>query len=226
MVDYAPPATPSGSPTPYYEDEWVTLYHGDCREVTAWLDADVLVTDPPFGSEGRSGYGRSKIGKRTIANDRTTDVRDDALALWGDRAAVVFGHPSLPEPPGEWRFRLVWDKRFPGLGDGPFRWQHENIFIRGAWTNAHRDVSVLSISRGSQSEARDRHPHQKPDALMTRLLGGAPRGIIADPFAGSGSTLVAAKQLGRRAIGVELDEAYCELIVKRLAQDTLFGGVA
>ena len=212
--------------SPYYSDDLVTLYHGDCREVTAWLEADVLVTDPPYGSEGTSGYGRSALGKRTIANDRDVSIRNLALISWGSRPAIVFGHPALAEPPGTWDARLVWDKRFPGLGAGPWRWQHEMIYVRGRWAKAAPDFSVLSVSRGPQSEARDRHPHTKPDALMTRLIDGAPGGTIADPFAGSGSTLVAAKQLGRRAIGVELEERYCEIAARRLAQDTLFGASA
>lgn len=210
----------------YYQDASVTLYHGDCIDLLRWLDADVLVTDPPYGSEGTSGYGRSALGKRTIENDKDTTVRDRALAMWGDRPAMVFGHPSLPEPPGAWDYRLVWDKRFPGLGSGPWRWQHEAIFVRGPWKKASPDFSVLSVSRGSQNEARDRHPHAKPDALMRRLLDGVPGRTIADPFAGSGSTLVAAKALGLRAVGVELDESHCKVIVARLAQVALdFGGV-
>ena len=216
----------AGVVKPYYEDDSVTLYHGDCREVTEWLAADVLVTDPPYGSERTSGYGRSALGKRVIANDRDTTTRDAMLTAWGERPAVVFGHPSLAEPPGLWNYRLVWDKRFPGLGAGPWRWQHELIYLRGRWVKAAADFSVLSISRGAQSELRDRHPHTKPQALMTRLIDGAPEGLLADPFAGSGSTLVAAKQLGRRAIGVELEEKYCEIAARRLAQDTLFGGAA
>lgn len=206
---------------PYYSDEFVTPYHGDCLQIDAWLEADVLVTDPPYGSESSSGYGRSALGKRTILNDKDTNARDAALALWGDRPAVVFGHPTIAEPPGCWHFRLVWDKKSPGLGAGAWRWQHELIYLRGAWTKAAPDFSVLSIGRGPQSEARFRHPHAKPAGIMQRLLDGSPAGTIADPFAGSGSTLVAAKQLGRKAIGVELEERYCEIAARRLAQDVL-----
>ena len=211
---------------PYYQDESIRLYHGDCLEIDAWLQADVLVTDPPYGTEGASGYGRSKLGKRTIANDRTTEVRDAALALWGERPALVFGHPSLPEPPGSWSYRLVWDKRSPGLGAGPWRWQHEMIFIRGRWNKSAPDSSVLSVGRGASADARDRHPHQKPEALMRRLIDGAPGRMLGDPFSGSGSTLVTAKAFGLRAIGVELEERYCEVIAKRLAQGVLDFGDA
>lgn len=206
---------------PYYEDEFVTLFHGDCLVAAEWLTADLLVTDPPYGSEGPSGYGRSAIGKRTIANDQSTKTRNLALLKWAAKPAVVFAHPSLAEPPGEWNYRLVWDKKTPGLGAGAWRWQHEMIYLRGAWAKTAADFSVLRVGRGPQSEARLRHPHEKPQGLMTRLIDGAPAGTIADPFAGSGSTLVAAKQLGRKAIGVELEERYCESAALRLSQHVL-----
>jgi hypothetical protein len=182
---------------PYYQDDHVTLYHGDsltdCRE---WLTADVLVTDPPYGTEKTIGYGRratngptadgrtSKHGVR-IANDTTTDARDNALKAWGDRPAVVFGSPRLPEPPGGWADRLVWDKKRPGMNGGPFRYNHEAIYARGMVRTNNSTFSVFSIYPDQTD-----HIHAKPVALMETLVGTCPDGIIADPFAGGGCHLV------------------------------------
>lgn len=208
----------------YYSDESVTLYHGDCREITDWLEADVLVTDPPYGSE-EGGYGRQN---KRIANDSTGDARDKALMLWGSRPALCMGSPRRTEPAGEWEHRLVWDKREAGLGNGPWRYSHELIFVRGAgWVrNGNRPFSIISVPSGNGSPEKQQHVHSKPVVLMEHLLLCAPPGTVADPFAGSGSTLVAAKQLGRKAIGVELEERYCEVIAKRLAQGVLDFGSA
>ena len=208
----------------YYQDEHVTLYHGDCLEITDWLDADVLVTDPPYGSQ-EGGYGRRNV---TIANDVTGEVRDSALRLWEDGPALCMGSPRRGEPAGEWEHRLVWDKREAGLGNGPWRYSHELIFVRGAgWVrNGNRPFSIISVPSGNGSADKRNHVHAKPIDLMKHLLLCAPPGVIADPFAGSGSTLVAAKQLGRRAIGVELEERYCEVIAKRLSQGVLDFGSA
>src|SRR5699024_12146751 len=111
------------------------LDHGDCLELTDWLEADVLVTDPPYGTQPDSktiGYGRrvQEDGFRgqVIANDSTTETRDKTLELWGGRPAVVFGSPRQPDPPGEWNDRLVWDKKRPGMNGGPYRYTHESIY--------------------------------------------------------------------------------------------------
>jgi DNA modification methylase len=225
----------------YYQDDYVTLYHGDCLDhLDYWLDADVLVTDPPYGSETKNGYGRrdSSIRRamledgydgRTIANDSTTAVRDAALEVWGARPVIAFGTPRLPDPPGNWDHRLVWDKREPGLNGGPWRYTHESIFVRGeGWKRTSASsFSILSYPSGNGSPEKKDHVHAKPIALMMRLIEAAPDGTIADPFSGSGSTLVAAKNLSRRAIGVELEERYCEIIAKRCAQDVFdFGAIA
>ena len=218
----------------YYQDDHVTLYHGDClTEHREWLDADVLVTDPPYGSENGVGYGRSggngREGNAFIANDATTEARDAVLADFKDRPTIAFGTPRMPDPPGHWDHRLVWDKREPGLNGGPWRYTHESIFVRGAgWVRVSASsFSVLSFPSGNGTWEKKQHVHAKPVRLMETLIEAAPPGVIADPFSGSGSTLVAAKNLGRKAIGVELEERYCEVIAKRLDQGVLdFGALA
>lgn len=208
--------------TLYYQDDHVTLYHGDClTEHREWLDADVLVTDPPYGSEVLAGgYGRH--GK-TIQGDATTASRDAALAAFGDRPVIMFGTPRMPDPPGHWDHRLVWDKREPGLNGGPWRYTHESIFVRGAgWVRVSASsFSILSFPSGNGTWEKKQHVHAKPVRLMETLIEAAPPGVIADPFSGSGSTLAAAKNLGRKAIGVELEERYCEVVAKRLDQGVL-----
>jgi DNA modification methylase len=212
----------------YYQDDLVTLYHGDCLEVTEWLAADVLITDPPYGSESLAiaGYGRAGGNGRApgesfkIANDKTTDARDAAVRLWGDKPRLVFGTPRMPEPPGNWNNRLVWDKREPGLNGGPWRYTHELMFVGGdGWVRrSASSFSILSFPSGNGSYEKSLHAHAKPVQLMESLILSAPLGAIAEPFAGSGSTLVAARNLGRKVIAVELDERHCESAAKRLSQ--------
>lgn len=210
----------------------MTLYHGDCLVITEWLAADVLVMDPPYGTQfsadnPKGGYGRRQnagLGPEgfTIANDGTTETRDAALAAWGtDRPTLCFGSPRMPDPPGQWADRLVWDKKRPGMNGGPWRYRHESIYVSAGFERRNNETTSILVAYPDQKD----HIHAKPLGLMTSLVDCAPPGVIADPFAGSGTTLVAARNLGRRAIGVELEERYCELIAKRLDQYALdFGG--
>lgn len=211
---------------PYYSDDHVTLFHGDCLEITEWLAADVLVTDPPYGMAYDSGWVKGR--SRPVANDTETDVRDSALALWGcDRQWLMFGTWRVDRPAGTNQV-LVWDKTDgvgPGMGDlsAAFGTSHEEIYLGGRWSKSTaRRGSVIrtSYAMGNPSGlvARTGHPTPKPVDLM-ELLVASSQGVVADPFAGSGSTLVAAKALGRKAIGVELEERYCEIAARRLAQD-------
>ena len=222
---------------PYYSDDLVTLYLGDCREVVEWLEADVLVTDPPYGVKWTSGISSYSGRKRTnyttapILGDDDTAARDEVLDLWGDRPAIVFGTWRSPRP-ARTRHRLIWHKAgmAPGPVTAPFLTQDEEIYVIGdGWVATSPPLrSVLTTTEPrSQQVTAIGHPTPKPLGLMETLICRAqPDAVVADPFAGSGSTLVAAKQLGRRAIGVELEERYCEIAARRLAQDTLFGGVA
>ena len=217
---------------PYYADDLVTLFHGDCREMTEWLAADVLVTDPPYGRGWRQGWSAKRgglDGHEGIAGDEDTTVRDAALRAWGDRLGVVFGDLMLGPPTGN-KQTLVYRKP-PGAGTkgthAGFRRDAEAVYLVGPWPASLGGMSSVLLSGarfqggiiGCQS--RYGHPHAKPVDVMETLIAACPPGIIADPFAGSGSTLVAARNQGRHVIGVEIDERYAERAARRLAQGVL-----
>lgn len=203
---------------PYYDRGGITIYHGDCRQSREWLSADVMVSDPPYGMSYQSGWKDSS----TVANDRDTRARDEALEMWGHKPAILFGRWSVVRPDGT-RMVLYWDKGdWPGMGDLKLPWgpSTEEIYVIGQGFIGKRTGQIVPCH---QRVTDGHHPTEKPIALMGALLARCPAGVVADPFMGSGSTLVAAKELGRRAIGVELEERYCEIAVKRLAQECLFG---
>jgi DNA modification methylase len=210
---------------PYYQDDLVTLYHGDCREVTAWLAADVLVTDPPYGIGYKSTMNRDRRNSNpghAIAADCDTEVRDAALSAWGDKPALVFGKWTASRPAAT-RARLIWDKTPCGfMGDWSLPWgsAEEEIYVLGKGFVGKREANIIRCPMlNSGDRNRPNHPTPKPVSLMETLIAKCPPGLVADPFSGSGPTLVAAKASGRSAIGVELDERYCELTANRLAQD-------
>lgn len=217
---------------PYYQDDYVKLYLGDClTEHREWLDADVLVTDPPYGigwdqpaytfeQGGKTYTTRKDTG---IRNDHTTAARDAIMASFAGRQQIVFGSPMLAPPPGTKQV-LIWKKPLnSGLFGcvGGFRRDIEAIYLLGQWPKKPPSESAVIATGGSVNAAGGiGHPHSKPIPLMESLIS-ATEGVVADPFAGSGSTLVAAKNLGRKAIGVEIEERYAEIIAKRCAQEVL-----
>jgi hypothetical protein len=223
---------------PYYSDAGVTLYLGDCRDVTDWLQADVLVTDPPYGRAWRQGrlkpLRNADDSHAGIAGDLDTTARDDALALWGDRPGLVFGDLMLA-PPERTKLVLIYRKP-PNAGTrgamGGWRRDCEAVYLIGPWPTGlggrSSVVATRAPSQGNPSSPQGRfnHPHAKPTDVMEALIETCPTGVIADPFAGCGSTLVAARALGHSAIGVEIDEAHCETIARRLSQGDLFGSEA
>lgn len=214
----------------YYRDDLVTLYLGDCLEVNDWLAADVLVTDPPYGISWRGIHGgvNKNYEKHIdgIANDGDASTRDAALTLWGERPAIVFGSWRI-ERPANVQHRLIWHKG--GMPPGPlnaaFMSQDEEIYVLGTGfrKSSPPQRSVIRTDESRPAEvSKYGHPTPKPVGLMETLIDRCPAGIIADPFAGSGATLIAARNLGRQAIGVELEERYAEAVAKRLSQGVLF----
>lgn len=212
---------------PYYQDDGIWIFHGDCREVAWWKFADVLVTDPPYGlshTTQRRGSAPWR-GQVAIDGDGDTSLRDWVLDWWRgqNRPALVFGTWKRPPPPGTVA-QLTWDKGLAaGMGDLSIPWKPntEEIYVLGSGFAGHRGSSVLSYPMVGQQSFGRTHPNEKPVELMRDLIGKCPPGMVADPFMGSGSTLRAAKDLGRRAVGIEREERYCEIAARRLAQEVL-----
>jgi hypothetical protein len=206
--------------TLYYSDDQVTLYHGDAREIDVWESAHLLLTDPPYGISWTAHSYNPK--GREITNDCDTAARDYVIGQWGRiKPAFVFGSPTLPAPTGT-KHTLVWRKpNDAGLTGaiGGWRRDWEAIYLLGNWPPKNPPRSgVLSTTSVGMWSYLNGHPHAKPVTLFEALLSAAPSGVVADPFAGSGPTLIAARNLGRRAIGVEIEERYCEVIARRLDQ--------
>jgi hypothetical protein len=216
-----------GLPEPYYDRDGVTIYCGDAREILPEISADVMVTDPPYGIEYRSSMTGHHGGTALpgIAGDNDTALRD--FAIEQTRCpAIVFGSWKVAKPDG-CRMVLTWDKGdHVGMGDLSLPWKPntEEIYVLGSGFIGHRGTAVLHfpapVTWNSVAGGRQ-HPHEKPIPLMRELIKKCPPGVIVDPFIGSGATLRAAMDLGRKVIGIEIEERYCEIAVKRLAQSVL-----
>jgi DNA modification methylase len=213
---------------PYYDDGQCAIYHGDCRPMLDTLDVQAIVTDPPYGIALKNhGMIGSKEWDR-IEGDEDGAAAYDVIewALQHAMPTIAFASPWKPWP-GYWPNLLVWDK-CGGVGGGG-----------DTATTAKRTWELIQCRRvecigGGRPESVWRHPlgqhmlafhpTQKPEALMVDLLRTfiRPEYVVLDPFMGSGSTLVAAKRLGRSAVGIEINERYCEAAARRLSQGSLF----
>jgi DNA modification methylase len=224
---------------PYYEHNGITIYCGDCLEVLPTLTAAdcVLVTDPPYGLAHSSGWTNALTnrdvtkaataaiyGNASIMNDTDVSFRDAVLAWYGAGPALVFGSWKVARPAGV-RQLLIWDKGdASGMGDLSIPWKpsHEEIYVLGSGFSGKRTSGVLRAIVPSRLTMGRLHANQKPVSLMKMLIQKCPTDrVVFDPFMGSGTTLVAAKQLGRRAIGIELDERYVNIAIDRLQQEIL-----
>lgn len=193
---------------PYYEEDGVTIYLGDCRELLPDLDADTLLTDPPYGIGIASNPFRQRHERSGWDAER---VDPKLLERWIIRCteAIVWGGNYFDLPATQ-RF-LVWDK---GQGE-----DFSSAMCEVAWTNL---TGPAKLFKRNVWQYRKSHPTQKPVELMRWCLEfSALDGVVLDPFMGSGTTLVAAKEKGRPAIGIEIEERYCEIAVQRLSQGVL-----
>lgn len=214
------PATGGGVMlTPYYDEGGIQIFHGDCREVLPLLDpVDLVLTDPPYGIasiwtggfSARHGWARAGVQKelRNSWDGQAPDREALERCIAAGRYAVIWGGNYFDLPPS--RGWLVWNK--PERG---FTLAEAEL----AWTNRDAVIRVADLPR---SDPNREHPTQKPIKLMRWCLSLFPAAqTVLDPFMGSGTTLRAAKDLGRKAIGIEIEERYCDLAARRLQQSVL-----
>lgn len=201
---------------PYYEHAGITIFNADCREVLPQLYFDSIITDPPYGV-GKD-YGQTE--------DSFECFKGAALFMAHQMCPTAMFVPvcrvwDLPVRP---QWMAIWAKTYgtSGLIAYPVypHWEGIALYnLKGDYSGncGHRsDVFEFEPARAQDSD----HPTPKPLALMKALVEWLPcDGDVCDPFMGSGTTLRAAKDLGRRAIGIEIEEKYCEIAAKRLSQE-------
>lgn len=207
----------------YYDHAGITIYHGDCLDIQSEFSRScAVVSDPPYGMKwnGKVTRGKSDLkrkGTKTsgfdvkiINDDVPFDpkpfLRFEEVVLWG------FHHFANNLPKGS---VLVWIKRYDD-GFGSFLSDADLAWMKGGHgVYCKRDLTLNGESRFRL------HPTQKPLGIMKWCVEKTKGETIFDPFMGSGTTLVAAKELGRKAIGIEIEEKYCEIAAKRLSQEVM-----
>jgi site-specific DNA-methyltransferase (adenine-specific) len=213
---------------PYYEHAGITIYHGDCREVLpdmGWpRPHSALVTDPPYGIAYDASHSKYMNHRDYGDADWDKEPFDPTPLISLQLPSIMWGGNCYASRLPDAKSWIAWVKI-----------QNQDADIRQsdcelAWTNCLGRSRVffhlwVGAYRESESGVPNYHPTQKPVALMKWCLNLVPNAeTILDPFMGSGTTLRAAKDLGRRAIGIEIEEKYCEIAAKRLSQEVLSFG--
>ena len=202
---------------PYYQDSAVTIYHGDCREIVPQLGRfELLLTDPPYGDilTRKNGHGKLKESAARYGGgawDIRPTVGEISCLLQYCRVAMVWGGNYFSSELPDSRCWLVWDKC---NGDSSF------ADAELCWTNL--DAAVRMRKCSIQSIPNRAHPTQKPEQIMSWCisLAGEVKTIL-DPFAGSGTTGRAAKDLNKEVVLIEREEKYCEIAANRMCQEVL-----
>jgi site-specific DNA-methyltransferase (adenine-specific) len=225
---------------PYYEQSDATIYLGDCRDIMPSLRADSVIADPPYNVRaedialsGRSAMKRDfgewdenwrpepflELSASIVPNGGTL------LAFTSDRLLSAYRECAAWKPRGT----IVWEKTNPAPHPRPAYVQATEWIVwlakdgaAAVWNGNGYTINILRYAACGGNE-REAHPTQKPEMLLVELVARhtAYGSIVLDPFMGTGTTLVAARRLGRKAIGVEINERYCEIAAVRLQQDTL-----
>lgn len=209
-------------PKPYYDEDGITIYHGDCREILPYLPkVDLVLTDPPYGIAYDASHSKYRNGIDYGAASWDIEPFDPAPILALDLPSIIWGGNCFSSRLPDAKSWAVWVKIV--RQDADIRQSDCEM----AWTNCLGRSRVfthlwIGAYRDSESGIPNEHPTQKPVELM-KWCAQISRvdGTILDPFMGSGTTLRAAKDLGRKAIGIEIEEKYCEIAVRRLAQTVL-----
>ena len=229
---------------PYYDREGITIYHADCRDILPELPkVDLVLTDPPYwtldrwrevGTTTRLGGNRDE-SKRTgwFQTIDQTELRELMCSIYQllkpERHAYIMGDGQVlkwllgyAEEAGFSNYKpIVWDKVNQGMGYH-YRCRHEYLVMLDKGKN--RKLNSLSTPDVWVFKSiRTEFPTEKPVDLMTLPIEHSTQRneLVLDPFLGSGTTLVAAKRAGRKAIGIEIEEKYCEIAVKRLSQEVM-----
>ena len=190
---------------PYFQDESVTIYHGDCRDVLPTLGTvDLVLTDPPYPDYFVDEYQYFD----GIINPLDL-LPCKQLVFWSGRASFPLSFTA----------RHIWNKNPSNAGA-----QYECIYERNG--GQHQKVFTYymvnsSVAAQMTNDVLNEHPSQKPIRLFKKLLSLDDAQTILDPFMGSGTTLRAAKDLNRKAIGIEIEERYCEIAAKRMSQQVM-----
>jgi len=203
----------------YYQEEGITIYCADCRDVLPHLEpVDLVLTDPPYGID----YNRNLKHKGIVSNPKVLgdDKPFDPSFLLSFKKLILWGANCYASKLPDSKTWLSWNKTMTNNDDG------QTADMELAWSNCisrSRRFNYLWAGCYRQGETNQYyHPTQKPIALMKWCIGLVKKvEIILDPFMGSGTTLRAAKDLGRKAIGIEIEQKYCDIAIERLKQGVL-----
>jgi len=211
-------------PEAYYQDSEVYIIHGDCRDLLPLIpekSIDLVLTDPPYGIDFQSA-------RRTEWQRKDKIIGDNKFPLWlfdfkPRRATFVWCRwdilPQLPMP----KSFIVWDKLRHSMGDLKHeygrQWEAIAFYPEAEHEFTNRPIDVIRVPCVAACNLV--HPNEKPVGVIAKLLSANVGNLILDPFLGSGTTAYCAKKLGRKCIGVEIEERYCEIAATRCSQSVM-----